>query len=219
METIYSEVQVRIPNLEGDAVAETHVIRVPVSVDPETGEELLTEEAIELIETTKARYLGLLLPEEIKDLRRRLDLTQKQMAELLQAGEKSYTRWESGNARPSRMVNLLLRLLFESKVAVEALRSVGCPRSPGAEVEAGPDEKKSVISKVDDFWPTIKTTLLSYKVLRCWEGFSTPANQPRDGLIKTERPLSDYHLQRNSKQYRLRATQNTDPDEALPTSA
>lgn len=129
MKTKFAEVQVRIPNLEGDAVAETHTIHVPIRVDPHTGEELLTEEAVQMIESTKARYMGLLLADEIKALRRRLGLTQRQMSELLQAGEKSYTRWETGSARPSRMVNLLLRLLFEGKVSVETLRNVGRPRS------------------------------------------------------------------------------------------
>ena len=136
----YIDVPVRIPNLEGDGVAETRMVRVPVTVDSETGEELLTEEAIELIETTKARYMGLLLAEEIKEIRQRLGLTQQRMSVLLQAGEKSYTRWESGAARPSRMVNVLLRLLYEGKVFVSDLvaqreqgvnwrdRSVCCPQ-------------------------------------------------------------------------------------------
>lgn len=125
----YAEVQVRIPNLEGDAIAEVHTLKVPVTIDPDTGEELLTEEAVEMIDNTKARYMGLLLPNEIKELRQRLGLTQKQMSEVLQAGEKSYTRWETGRARPSRMVNVLLRLLFERKVTVDQIRSVGTPRT------------------------------------------------------------------------------------------
>lgn len=114
----YVDVQVRIPNLEGDEVAEIHTVKVPVTLDPHTGEELLTPEAIELIETTKARYMGLLLPGEIREMRERLGLTQKQISTLLQAGEKSYTRWESGRSRPSRMVNVLLRLLYEGKLFV-----------------------------------------------------------------------------------------------------
>jgi DNA-binding transcriptional regulator YiaG len=112
------EVAVRIPNLEGDGIAETQMVRVPVTIDPHTGEELLTEEAVGLIDSTKARYMGLLLPEEVRKMRVQLGLTQKQMSELLQAGEKSYTRWESGWSRPSRMVNVLLRLLYEGKVFV-----------------------------------------------------------------------------------------------------
>jgi DNA-binding transcriptional regulator YiaG len=123
-EAQYVEYQVHIPNLEGDAVAEIVPIQIPVTIDANTGEELLTEAAIKLIEDTKARYMGLLLPGEIRELRLRLGLTQKQMSELIQAGEKSYTRWETGYARPSRMVNVLLRLLYEGKVSVEDLLSV-----------------------------------------------------------------------------------------------
>lgn len=119
----FMDVQVRIPNLEGDGVAEIKVISVPVTIDPHTGEELLTAEAVELIENTKARYMGLLLPNQILALRKRLGLTQKQMSDLIQAGEKSYTRWETGRARPSRMVNVLLRLLDEGKVSVNDLLS------------------------------------------------------------------------------------------------
>ena len=110
-----------IPNLEGDGIAEKITVKVPIYLDPDTGEEMLTEEAFEIIETTKARYLGLLLPDQIKALRLRLGLSQKEMSRLLQAGEKSYTRWESGQARPSRMVNVLLRLLDDGEVCVEAL--------------------------------------------------------------------------------------------------
>lgn len=44
---------VRIPNFEGDGVQEAVTIKVPIEVDPVTGEELVTQEAVELIETTK----------------------------------------------------------------------------------------------------------------------------------------------------------------------
>jgi putative zinc finger/helix-turn-helix YgiT family protein len=127
-EARYTEFNVHIPNLEGDAVGEVVPIQIPVTTDPTTGEELLTPEAIELIETTKARYMGLLLPNDIREMRERLGLTQKEMSELLQAGEKSYTRWESGRARPSRMVNVLLRLLFEGKISLDTLAELDRPR-------------------------------------------------------------------------------------------
>lgn len=117
----YASVTVRIPNLEGDGIAESHTIQVPVTLDPHTNEEMLTEEAIQLIDNTKARYMGLLLPPEIKKLRERVGPTQKRVSELFQAGEKSWTRWESGQSRPSRMVNVLLRLVYEGKVFVSDL--------------------------------------------------------------------------------------------------
>ena len=54
---------VHIPNLDGDGIAETIRIEVPVRVDAESGEEILTPDAHELIEKTKARifHLGYLL--------------------------------------------------------------------------------------------------------------------------------------------------------------
>ena len=116
------EQEVLIPNLEGDGIAERIKVAIPVTRDPHTGEEMLTEEAFEILETTKARHMGLLLPDQIKALRTRLSLSQKEMSQLLQAGEKSYTRWESGRARPSRMVNVLLRLLDDGEISVESLR-------------------------------------------------------------------------------------------------
>ena len=119
----YVDTQVHVPNLEGDAIAEIVTIQIPVTIDPDTGEEMLTPEAVELIEDTKARHMGLMLPEEIKELRQRLGLKQREISELLQAGEKSFTRWETGHGRPSRMVNVILRALFDGKLTVEYLRS------------------------------------------------------------------------------------------------
>jgi len=118
----YVDHEVLIPNVEGDEIAERIKVQIPVTIDPVTGDEMLTEEAFEILETTKARHMGLLLPDQIKALRERLKLSQKDMSQLLQAGEKSYTRWESGRARPSRMVNVLLRLLDEGDVSVESLQ-------------------------------------------------------------------------------------------------
>lgn len=106
-------------------------MQVPVTLDPYTGEELLTAQAVEIIETTKARYMGLLLPHEIREMRERLGVTPKRMAELLQMGKQTYTLWESGRARPSRTVNVLLRLIFEGKVSLAVLEELRKPR-PGS---------------------------------------------------------------------------------------
>jgi len=119
--------EVLIPNAEGDGIAERITIEIPVVWDEDLEEFLLTPEAHELIEATKARHLGLLSPNEIKDLRLRLNLTQRQMSELIQAGEKSYTRWESGQARPSRVINLLLRAIADGKIPVQWLKSQNLP--------------------------------------------------------------------------------------------
>ena len=76
---------------------------------------LLTPEAHQIIEETKARRMGLLLPAQMKELRERYKYSQKEMGELFQVGEKSWTRWESGKHRPSRSINLIIRALFEAR--------------------------------------------------------------------------------------------------------
>jgi DNA-binding transcriptional regulator YiaG len=113
---------VRIPNLEGDGIAETIRIDVPVRIDPDTGEEVLMPEALELIEKTKARRMGLMSPDEIRELRERLALTQEEMSELLQIGAKTYTRWETSRARVSRSMNVILCALRDGAITIEYLR-------------------------------------------------------------------------------------------------
>jgi transcriptional regulator with XRE-family HTH domain len=68
--------------------------------------------------------MGLMLPDEIRELRERLDLTQDEICELLQIGAKTYSRWESGRARPSRSMNVLLCGLRDGVITVEYLRSL-----------------------------------------------------------------------------------------------
>ena len=45
------------------------------------------------------------------------------MAELLQIGEKSYSRWETGRERPSRSMNILLAALADGRIDVAYLGS------------------------------------------------------------------------------------------------
>jgi DNA-binding transcriptional regulator YiaG len=116
--------EVLIPTMEGDAIAERVQIQVPMEWDADLGEFLLTPEAHALIDDTKARYMGLMLPAQIKAVRQRQGIPQRQMSELIQAGEKSWTRWENGQARPSRVINVLLRAIDEGQVTVEWLQSL-----------------------------------------------------------------------------------------------
>src|ERR1035441_7500261 len=130
MKTKNEEFEVLVPNLDGTGVAERVKVSVPLKWDEELREWLLTAEAHQIIENTKARYMGLLLSPDIKKMRERLGLSQKRISELVQSGEKSWTRWETGKARPSRMVNVLLRLIYEGKVFVSDLIA---QRTPGVD--------------------------------------------------------------------------------------
>jgi DNA-binding transcriptional regulator YiaG len=120
--------EVQIPNLEGDGIADVHTIKVPARRST-GGEWILTKEALEQIEQTQARYMGLMTPGEIRDLRLRIQFTQRQMSELIQAGEKSYTRWENGRVRLSRLVNIILCSIRDGFLPVTYLQTLyeeGC---------------------------------------------------------------------------------------------
>jgi transcriptional regulator with XRE-family HTH domain len=113
--------EVIIPTVDGKSVADRVTVSVPMIWDEELQTYLLTPQAHEIIDDTKARHMGLLLPSQLRQLRERLNLTQKEIGELLQVGEKSWSRWESGKHRPSRSVNLLMRALYDGELSVEYL--------------------------------------------------------------------------------------------------
>lgn len=127
MKTKIESIEVRIPNADGTGVAERIPVDVPLRWDAELKEWLLTEEAHELIDNTKARHMGLISPADLKEMRLRLRLTQRQIGSLLQVGEKSYTRWESGRARPSRSLNVLLCALRDGRLSVPYLQGLQQP--------------------------------------------------------------------------------------------
>lgn len=119
---------VTIPTADGSAVAERVTIKVPMLWDEEIGEWVLTATAEDEIDATKARYLGLLQPDELRDMRRRLNLSQQEIGDLLQIGAKSWTRWETGRQRQSRSVNLLLRAIHVGLISPAQLRGLGQPQ-------------------------------------------------------------------------------------------
>lgn len=139
MKTKNEKFEVLIPNADGTAVSERVVVSVPVEWDEELKEWLLTAEAHQMIEDTKARHMGLLLPGQLKELRERYGYTQREMGELFQAGDKSWTRWESGKHRPSRVINLLICALYEGEISINyLLKRAGKPLRE-VEVEANPE--------------------------------------------------------------------------------
>src|ERR1035437_2537939 len=121
MKTKIEEFEVLIPNLDGTDIAERVKVPVTLEWDEEVKEWLLTPEAHQMIEETKARRIGLLLPPQPKKFGERYEYTQKEMGELFQVGEKSWTRWESGNHRPSRSINLIIRALYEGEISINYL--------------------------------------------------------------------------------------------------
>jgi len=136
MKTKIEEFEVLIPSLDGMEIAERVKVPVTLEWDEEVKEWLLTPEAHEAIDNTKARLIGLLLPAQMKELRERCDCTQKEMGELFQVGEKSWTRWESGKHRASRSINLLIRALYEGEISINyLLKRAGKPPREEAQVK------------------------------------------------------------------------------------
>jgi DNA-binding transcriptional regulator YiaG len=131
-ERIEIEEDVLIPALDGATIAETIKVKVPAWRDPKDGEIYLDGEALRIIDRVKARHMGLLTPEQIKSLRERLGLTQKQISELLQIGEKTWTRWENGRERPFRSINVLLCALRDGKIDLAYLCSLAKQRNDWA---------------------------------------------------------------------------------------
>jgi HTH-type transcriptional regulator/antitoxin MqsA len=77
---------------------------------------------------------GLLTAADIKRIRRKLHLTQEQMAQVLGGGLKGFARYENGQVIQSRAMDNLLRILDRFPESLDALpgvpgRKVGAPRA------------------------------------------------------------------------------------------
>ena len=125
------EEQVHIPTLDGQGIANTITAKVPALRDPKDGEIYYDDEATALLDKVKARHMGLLSPDQIRCLRERLALTQREISGLLQIGEKTWTRWETGRERPLRCMNVMLCALNDRQIDIAYLRSLARRRKDG----------------------------------------------------------------------------------------
>src|ERR1700736_175281 len=82
----------------------------------------IDDEADQQISAAFRREARLLAPEEIRQGREKLGLTQKQFANLLGVGEATVSRWETGGQIQQRAMDRFLRVCFASPSAVELLR-------------------------------------------------------------------------------------------------
>lgn len=73
------------------------------------GEIILSAGLQKSIERWQYARKGLLSPREIKGIREKYGLTQARMAQILQVGEKNFSRWENGIAMQSRAMDSLIR--------------------------------------------------------------------------------------------------------------
>lgn len=141
---VTQSIPVAIPSMDGDSIAETIHVEVEAWQDAATGEVFLDGQARARLEAAKARHMGLLTPDQIRELRAHLKLTQREIADLLQIGEKSWSRWETGRERPSRSMNVLLNALYDGRIDIHYLRQLLKPeltRRPVLRTEAHSSRK------------------------------------------------------------------------------
>jgi len=74
------------------------------------------------VRRAKARRQGLLAPEEIRLIRKKLGLTQAGAAEIIGGGPKAFQKYEAGDVLVSRAVDGLLRLLDHDPSQLDVLR-------------------------------------------------------------------------------------------------
>jgi HTH-type transcriptional regulator/antitoxin MqsA len=78
-------------------------------------EELVSPKSLKESEKTLTDFRrtvdGLLTSDEIKSIRKKLGATQKDLAEMLEVGEKTFARYENGQVTQSRAMDFTLRAL------------------------------------------------------------------------------------------------------------
>ncbi len=77
-----------------------------------------------MLNLLKARAEGLLQPEEIRRIRKRLGLTQADAGVLIGGGKRAFQKYETGDLLPSRAISSALMLLDHDPEALAVLRRV-----------------------------------------------------------------------------------------------
>jgi DNA-binding transcriptional regulator YiaG len=169
MKTKTTDFTLQIPDAEGKIVRRVK-IKVPVEWDEAIGEWMMTPEALRMVEDTKARQMGLIMPEEMKALRKSLALTQAQMGALFQVGGKSWTRWESGKYRPNRVISLLIRAVADGHLSADYLRG----KPVGAKAHMPVTKSTRAWARTDDLHAELEASSYEFadNVIHCVQDFS-----------------------------------------------
>jgi HTH-type transcriptional regulator/antitoxin MqsA len=76
-----------------------------------------------MLNRLKARAEGLLAPEAIRHIRKKLGLTQEQAGELIGGGPRAFQKYETGDLLPSRAISSALVLLDHDPAALNVLQA------------------------------------------------------------------------------------------------
>jgi len=94
------------------------------------GEGIIPDDLSKAIERVRYLRLGLLSPAQIKQVRARTGLSAVEMAQIIGAGDKSFTRWENGKSIPNKATDTLIRLVDQHP---ELFADIDAQRSPDRE--------------------------------------------------------------------------------------
>lgn len=87
----------------------------------------MSDEALRRASAAVRREDGLLMPEEIREIRRKYGLSQAGLERLIGAGAKTVVRWERGTIFQNKTADTLLRVLRDHPgVVAELARERGC---------------------------------------------------------------------------------------------
>jgi DNA-binding transcriptional regulator YiaG len=128
---------------------------IEVELENRFDEEFITQKSRREIERIRTRHLGLMSGEDIKALRKRLNLKQQELTDLLDCGDKTLSRWENGHGFPTGANNKLLRLLNEGFLAPASLQAIDSPlpETPWVEevrLSAAPRRKPLLYFQTDE---------------------------------------------------------------------
>ena len=79
---------------------------------------IFTKEDMKVVNETKK-----ILPDKIKQTRKKLKLTQEAAGALLGGGHRAFQKYESGEILPSRAISNLLKLLWQKPDMLELLKA------------------------------------------------------------------------------------------------
>jgi HTH-type transcriptional regulator/antitoxin MqsA len=103
-----------------------------------------------LLKNFKCKVDGLLTGDEIKEIRKKLNLTQEQMSEILGGGLKSFARYESGQVCQSRAMDNLLRILDRYPDTIHLIWK-GSPYRLKGQKESSVIVKNTKVIYLDDY--------------------------------------------------------------------
>jgi HTH-type transcriptional regulator/antitoxin MqsA len=86
-----------------------------------TGEDLKVSDR--MLNRLKAHSEGLLVPEEIQRIRKRLRLSQEAAGRVIGGGPRAFQKYESGDLLPSRAISSALRLLDHDPKLLAVLKT------------------------------------------------------------------------------------------------